>query len=303
MIKLLHHFLSRSIIIEIIFRNIYWRLKVYKYFNVTNSNISNELNDFDKILERLKSIGVKKGSILIVHSSYDSLINCSLKPKEIINKLIDLVGKEGTLVMNSARVLKKNKQTDVLTYNVQKSRVWTGVLPHVMKNDMRSEISEFPFNSIVAIGKYAKKLTTHTFNENEIESSCGPNSGWKFCSDNNAIVVGLGVNLTHSLTIMHVAEENHNKWPINDWYDIIKFEIINNNIKNNVVVKNRKEKFGKLYFHEKNIEKDLKFDKVLNEENINGLNFSYLNSKDLINFLNKKNKNSTYPYFIPFFVK
>ena len=304
MIKIIRLLFLKSTIIEVVFRCIYWKLKIFKYINVKEFNHINELNNFDKILEKLKSIGVKNGSILIIHSSYDSLKNCSINPKEIINSLIDLIGEDGTLVMNSARVLKKDKsRNDILKYDVKKSRVWTGVLPHVMVNDKRSEVSEFPFNPIVAIGKHAKKITTHNFNNNVMESSCGPNSGWKFCSDNNAIVVGLGVNLTHSLTIMHVAEENHKNWPIDDWYDIIKVEIINNNTKNNVVIKNRKEKWGKLYFLEKNLEKDLKVNKILNEENIDGLNFSNLNSKELINFLNKKNHDSTYPYLIPFFVK
>lgn len=300
MTKFLRLLFSKSILIEIIFRNIYWRFKVFKYFNFKESANLNELDNFDKILVKLKSIGVGNGSMLIVHSSYDSLKNCLISPKEIINNLINLVGEEGTLVMNSARILKKNKYVDnSLKYDVEKSRVWTGVLPHFMINDKRSMISEFPFNPIVAIGKHAKRITSHNFQK--IESSCGPYSGWKFCSDNNAIVVGLGVNLTHSLTIMHVAEENHESWHINDWYEKIQVEITNKKKIKKVVVKNRKEKWGKLYFHEKKLEKDLKSNNILFEDNINGLHFSYLNSKELINFLTKKNRYSTYPYFIPFF--
>ena len=176
MIKMFKFFFSRSILTEIIFRNIYWRFNLSKYFNFKISNNDNELYDFNKIIEKLESIGVKDGSILVIHSSYESLINCSLKPLEIINKLIKLIGEEGTLVMNSARVLKKNKDNNRLTYNIQKSKVWTGVLPHVMIKDKRSEISEFPFNPIVAIGKDAKRITSTVFNENNLESSCGPNS-------------------------------------------------------------------------------------------------------------------------------
>ena len=299
MIRFIRFLISKSVLIEIIFRNIYWKFNLVKYFNFKESSYDNQLFDFNKIIENLKRIGVKKGTILIVHSSFDSLSKCGLKPNTIINKMINLIGEEGTLVMNSARILKKNNSNKNLIYDIQKSVVWTGVLPYFMIKDQRAEISEFPFNPIVAIGKHAERITSHNFQK--IESSCGPYSGWKFCSDNNAIVVGLGVNLTHSLTIMHVAEENHESWQINDWYEKIEVEIINKKKIKNVVVKNRKEKWGKLYFLEKKLEKDLKCNNILFEDNINGLHFSYLNSKELVNFLNKKNHSSTYPYFIPFY--
>tara|TARA_B110000238_G_C16116595_1_gene435155 strand:- start:144 stop:1055 length:912 start_codon:yes stop_codon:yes gene_type:complete len=301
--KLLRFLFSKFSVIEIIFRYIYWKFNLVKYFNFKESSNDNELYNFDIILENLKRIGVKKGTILIVHSSFDSLINCSIKPQIVINKLIDIIGEDGTLVMNSSRILKNNKNNNNLIYDVQKSRVWTGVLPHVMIKDPRAEISEFPFNPIVAIGKDAKRITCREFEQNNFESSCGPNSGWKFCSDNNAIVVGLGINLVHSATIMHVAEENHEDWPISDWYEKIDVEIINKNIKKNIVVKNRKSKWGKFYLCEKKFEKDLIDHKILKIENINDFVFSYLNSNELIDFIKIKNKKSTYPYLIPFFIK
>lgn len=303
MIKFIHFLFSKFSVIEIIFRHIYWKFNLFKYFNFREYSNDNELYSFDLILENLKRIGVKDGTILIIHSSYDSLANCSIKPNEIIDKLVELIGEEGTLVMNSARVLKKNKENSKLIYDINKSRVWTGVLPHVMVKDPRAEISEFPFNPIVAIGKDAKIITSSEFVQNNFESCCGPNSGWKFCVENNAIVVGLGINLVHSATIMHVSEENHKDWPVSNWYENIDVEIINNNIKKNIVVKNRKSKWGKLYFCEKKFEKDLIENNILTIENINSFVFSYINSKELFDFIAKKNKKSTYPYLIPFFVK
>ncbi len=303
MINFIYFLFSKFSVIEIIFRHFYWKFNLFKYFNFTESSNNNELYNFDLIIENLKRIGVKDGTILIIHSSYDSLANCSIKPKEIINKLVELIGDEGTLVMNSARVLKKNIENCNLIYDIHKSRVWTGVLPHIMVKDPRAEISEFPFNPIVAIGKYAKIITSSNFDQNNFESCCGPNSGWKFCVEKNAIVVGLGINLVHSATIMHVSEENHEEWPISNWYENINVEIVNNKIKKNIVVKNRKSKWGKLYFCEKKFQKDLIDNKILIIENINDFKFSYFNSKKLIDFIEIKNKKSTYPYLIPFFVK
>ena len=63
-----------------------------------------------------------------------------------------------------------------------------------------------------ALKNEEKKIISENINSNDVNSSCGPNSGWKYCAENNAIVVGLGIDLVHSLTIMHVAEENHDNW-------------------------------------------------------------------------------------------
>ena len=306
MFKFIRILFSRSALFEVVFRNIYWRFNIGKLINVKESNHDNEFTDFDKVLNKLKNIGVTNGSILIIHSSYYSLKNCSIKPSEMIDKILNLLGENGTLVMNSARFLKKKQIQNLsyLTYDLKKSRVWTGVLPHFMLKHKQVEISEFPFNPIVAIGRDAKKIISKNINSNEINSSCGPNSGWKYCVDNNAIVVGLGISLGDNLTIMHVAEENHYNWPVKNWYKKLNVEITNNIETKKIIIKNRRSKWGKLYYSEKKFERDLMQNKILHKHKIDGLKFEHLNSNKLIKFMNTKNKNSPYPYLIPsFFLK
>ena len=65
MIRFIHFLFSKSILIEIIFRNIYWKFNLVKYFNFKESSYDNKLFDFNKIIENLKKIGVKKGTILM----------------------------------------------------------------------------------------------------------------------------------------------------------------------------------------------------------------------------------------------
>ena len=83
-------------------------------------------------------------------------------------------------------------------------------------------------------------MTTIGFKENSLESSCGSNSGWKFCSDNKAIVVGFGINLVHSATIMHSRKSSElaNK----DWFEKINVRF-KQNVKKHVSVKMRKSKW------------------------------------------------------------
>ena len=77
---------SNSALIEVVFRHIYWRFYLHKLINIKKIDHENQFYDFEKVLNKLRIIGVKNGSILIIHSSFDSLKNCSINPNEIIIK-------------------------------------------------------------------------------------------------------------------------------------------------------------------------------------------------------------------------
>lgn len=80
--------------IEVKLRQIYCRnSKMLSRFN-PNINFTLKTNcklegkvDFNRIINQLKEWGVKEGSLLIVHSSYDNLRVTGLSPLEIIAKL------------------------------------------------------------------------------------------------------------------------------------------------------------------------------------------------------------------------
>ena len=77
---------SNSALIEVVFRHIYWRFYLHKLINIKKIDHENQFYDFEKVLNKLRIIGVKNGSILIIHSSFDSLKKCSINPNEIIIK-------------------------------------------------------------------------------------------------------------------------------------------------------------------------------------------------------------------------
>ena len=293
-------------IVEILVRKIYW-LNFNFFSNFKKSNSKNfELKSFEKIKSQLLKFGLIEGDILVLHSSFDCLHNTLKSPTNIINELLLLVGDKGTLVMNASRSFpedKKNKDylwteynNDVVVYDVKKSRVWTGVLPHTMVKDKRSIISRFPINPIVAIGFKSLDITE---NNTIGKFPCGLNSSWKYCVDHDALIVGIGVDLTHSLTIIHVAEDVLGlNWPIKNWYRDRKFRVIDaeNNFDKILDIKERHPKWGTLHFAERTLCKDLLKVGILKTELIDGVLVESLRAKDLIEFLNQKNQNG-YPYF------
>lgn len=300
--------LAISPIIEIIIRNIYWK-NMYIFSKVNRKRKqSSKLISFEKILIQLNNFGLNKGDILVLHSSYEQLENTGKSPQNIINDLINLIGSEGTLVMNSSRIFPEEKtkkdyikteyHNEIVTYDVKKSKVRTGVLPFIMLKDKRSKISKFPINPVVAIGKLADKMIENNISH-EYDYPCGINSSWKFCVDNDALIVGLGIDLTHSLTIIHVAEDLLGEnWPIKNWYRNRKFRIIDSesNFDKVINVKERNPKWGTLHFAERTLCKDLLKAGILKTAIVDGVIVEAIRARELICFLNSKNK-SGYPYF------
>lgn len=298
--------------IEVLLRQLYWRY--HSSFRVAAKQLHHvalgkkEYVDFQKIISWLKDNGVHEGSLLVVHSSYEVLEVTNLKPEEMIEKLLELVGKTGTLAMPAIRKFKNelsysertgNERLDVICkYNVKKSRVASGVLPAFMVLREDSEISRFPLNPMVAIGPLAKDMMALNI-EGERLSPHGPNSAWKFCYDHNAIVVGLGASLEHYNTITHVAEEAFGDWRWSDdvWYCERTFDVIDGNFEKRISVKERKPYIGKMHFAEVNLYRDLIRDGIIKEALIEESIPVYKEeAQRYIDYLRKKNKRG-YPYF------
>jgi aminoglycoside 3-N-acetyltransferase len=257
--------------------------------------ISSKKFYFDDLFTHLDSLGVDRNGILITHSSYENIKNCGLTPNQIIQKLLNYISPNGTLAMNATRNFRMDNDS-FYTYDVYKSRVSSGVIPAMFLKFKDIEVSRFPINSIVAFGRQAKDMIKNNI-ENDFLSSCGDKSSWKYCMDNGAWILGLGIDLTHSLTIIHVLEEsNHHLWPINEWFEVKNFKIIDNNPLKEIKIFDRKKIWGSLHFAERTLAKDLVENDIIKVFYLNGTRFELLNSKDLYEFLNKKNKKG-YPYF------
>ena len=300
--------------IETFFRRFYWKhvrtFRKYKPATHADGKIatSKDKLDFEEVISYLKQKGVGDGSLLIVHSSYEALESTGLSPDEIINGLLNLVGRTGTLAMPAIRKYKGEPSAEnilsfdmdglVCTYNVKKTLITSGLLPYCLLKRPDSEVSRHPLNPLVAVGPLVKKMVEHNL-DGECPSPHGEHSAWKFCLDHNAFVVGLGVDLGHYNTMIHVAEEAFGDWRWNDnvWYRLRTFDIVDGDERKRVVVKERKPEWGMLRIAEKNLAKDLLKHGVMEKKVAGGIIDCFEKSKELISFLRSKNKNG-YPYYI-----
>lgn len=200
-------------------KNIY-----HKFFLKKGEVVEHNPQKMLDIFEYISGLGIKKGDILILHSSMEGLRSASPDPKVIIDYLLNLLGPEGTLVVPAfATANRKYSAEKIPTYNPKKSLCWTGMIPNVFLTYPGVVRSSFPYNSLAALGAEAE-----TMMENNLlgDTPHGTHSPWYYCISHHAKILYLGVNVAECNTMLHVVEDYYDeKWPIKDWYAEQKYLI------------------------------------------------------------------------------
>lgn len=306
--------LSISPHIEMIVRRLYWSnnkffsKKARKVSKIEKMHLPSTLTPFNyKALEQhLRSCGVDTGSLLVVHSSFSALAQRTNGPEEMIDFLLQMVGTEGTLLMPAmplfrnarpvSEYLTGGEDESVYVYDLQRSRVKTGVLPAAMCKRAGSVRSRHPINSMVAIGKAAEQLMQGNLS-GDSPLACGVNSSWQRCVEQDAIIVGIGTDLTHSLTMIHVAEDvKDSQWPVKNWYREKRFLVKDHDFEENYVLRERDPRWGALHFAERTLCKDLIAENLLKSHVVDDVLIETLSARKLIHFLNTRNPTG-YPYY------
>jgi aminoglycoside 3-N-acetyltransferase len=153
-----------------------------------------------------------------------------------------------------------------------------------------------PLNSITACGAMVDRI----FAKEKIDTldlPCGPNSTWASLFHMNAKIIMLGVDLTHSLTMIHVAEDCYEaEWPVKGWYRERLFKIKNQGCEKLVTVRERHPKWAMSYA-ERKLSRDLYASGVANRCSVGSLEITVVESEKLIEFLNNRKKRA-YPYHL-----
>ena len=312
--QIYHRLVLISPRVEVAIRCLYWDnvKKLKKFRSISSEGVQVEKSkhvDFDNIVNYLRDKGVKKDDIMVVHSSFDALNGSGLSAEEVIDKLYELVNEGGSLAMPAIRTFAEeenygdyldNYMDDVAqhfttVYSVYQSPVTAGLLPFSLMRYDDAEISKFPLNPMTAIGAHAEAMMKHNI-EGELPSAHGPNSAWAYCAEHNAWNIGIGVDIKDYLTIFHVSQEKTD-WPVKDWYFERDFIVKQGKSETPLRIRERKHKWTK-YIAETNFYHNLQKAGVLITTVIDGIPIYMCRSKELFDFI-KKQKNPTYPYFVP----
>jgi aminoglycoside 3-N-acetyltransferase len=253
----------------------------------------------------LKQSKVAQGDILIVHSSAQAIEALGFTPQQLCLFLIDYLGQTGTLAMPAFPLYKEEpKELDLgnsitnkrLVYNVEKTPVWTGILPRTLLKFVGAVRSKHPINSMVAIGAQADAMMQNNI-AGDKPLPCGVNSSWKFCADKNAKILFLGVDVAHSITMIHVVEDSWEAdWPIKNWYRDRMFKIVDKNSEQDLTVRERRPKWA-MYYAERTLQEKLVSQRILDLRDFHGVSIGLLESHSLVQYL-RSERPRAFPYYV-----
>jgi aminoglycoside N3'-acetyltransferase len=296
--------------LEVLVRHFYWLIlkgRNIRFFNnptVLPAKVSKF--DFSDIINYLNSQSIGNGTTLVVHSSYESLKFSGLRPNQINDALLSLVGNDGNLVMPVNRLFASDYRSRMRepieridTFDPNSTRVTTGALGYMLMKNPNSAISLHPISNAVVIGAMSEWFVSENIS-GILPKPCGVGSVWSKCLEVDAVIVALGTDLVHSLTMTHIVEDMfHDDWPISNWYNERTFKIV---VGSEVVTKTvleRKPYWGKLYYAEWSFRKDLVANGILLSTLVSGLSVEVIRTKHLFDFLISKNMYG-YPFrFVP----
>lgn len=121
--------------------------------------------EYDKLIIDILNIGVKKGDVLLVHSSFKALKTKTLTPSLIIDAFLEVLGEEGTLIMPALSYDKVNKDNPYFSYHDTKA--CTGIISETFRNKPGVRRSLNPIHSFSVYGKLRDELTSKHQNDSK----------------------------------------------------------------------------------------------------------------------------------------
>ncbi len=160
-----------------------------------------------EISKAVADLGIKKGDMVLVHSSFKSMGKVIGGAEDVIGGFLDVIGEEGTLVFPT--FTQKDFANAYETWHIDKPSD-TGYLTEYFRTREGSVRSDQATHSVAACGKYAEELTkthghTHKRFGNMGDTPFSIDSPWEKMYNMDAKVVLLGVDAIKT-TFRHYAE-------------------------------------------------------------------------------------------------
>lgn len=158
--------------------------------------------DAQELVDKMKALGMNKGSIVCIHASMMQFFNYTGTAEELIDTILKEIGEEGTLVMPASPIDPKIPFENYV-FNPKTTPTKAGYLAETFRKYPGVKRSNNVHHSVCAIGKWADYLIKdHTSGENCWDEK---SPYYKMC-DMNALVFNLGMPRWYIGTFHHCVE-------------------------------------------------------------------------------------------------
>lgn len=157
----------------------------------------------EDLVNVMKKHGMKEGSCVFIHCSWNSFFNYEGNPKELIEAILSVIGEKGTLAMPAFPM----DQTKPL--NLKRSVSGAGFLAESFRRYPNVKRSINIQHSVCAIGP----LTDYLLNEHHISDTCfDEKSPYYKLSQVNALIFCFGMGYSWLSTSYHCVESVNAKY-------------------------------------------------------------------------------------------
>ena len=191
-------------------RNSIKRVFHIKDFSLTKSKLRKSFESFvyrqkynsEDLVNVMVDLGLKNGSTVCIHSASRQLFNFNDSLESFIDGILDVIGKEGTLIM-PAIPRSEFFENDTNIFDINKEPSSSGVLTEIFRKYPGTFRSRLAQASAVALGKHAEYLTK------DHELSLDPwdkDSPWYKMCELDALVFNIGMPRNYIGTFEHCVE-------------------------------------------------------------------------------------------------
>ena len=175
-------------------------------------------NVFDLLCKDLRTLGIAEGNTVMVHSSLRSLGPLPNGAETVISALLEVLGKDGSLLFPALSYRTVNAANPV--FDVNNSPCCVGGLSEYFRLREGTLRSIHPTHSVCAVGKKAVELLRN----HELDTtSCGENSPFRKLREQGDWILFIGCGIAPN-TSMHALEELVNPPYLHG--DFVKYQII-----------------------------------------------------------------------------
>jgi len=121
-------------------------------------NIAKSRYTKDDIKKFLADAGIQKGDAIMLHSSLGRIGYVENGPDAIIDAFLEIIGKEGLLVMPTFSTPQFDEKKKMFVFDVKKTPAYTGAIPEAFRLRKGVKRSISPMHSVAAFGNKAEWL-------------------------------------------------------------------------------------------------------------------------------------------------